>query len=250
MDLDKASKYSHIGTFILTAALFVLTAILVWPLVRPDSASAPQGGDAMTAMSLFVLAALFILIAAILNILATRNKRLKPAPNPPIVQQGIDTETHKKVIDKLNACESLVKHWQAEVGKEQLAHKEQVGIRDKRLGESQGQVGNLEQQLRVAQDKLDQFKTPRYRLKINRAEYTLLGKVGLDVTEVLDRMILDDRLVLDVPYNDIFRPDPWKHSLKHLIIDFSHGLKEFSVTVPENTKLTLPFPYDEISLSG
>jgi hypothetical protein len=97
----------------------------------------------------------------------------------------------------------------------------------------------------MAQDNLDQYSVPRGRLRIQNAEYSIPGNAGLDVKEKLESMILDDKLVLGaVPYNYIFYPDPFPGSPKQLQIDFSHGLGNFSVTVPENTKITLPFPYD------
>ncbi|SRR5712692_4464996 len=92
---------------------------------------------------------------------------------------------------------------------------------------------------------IDEFKTPKGRLRIKKAEYSAPDKAGVEVTEILKRLISeDDRLVLgNVIYNDMF-PDASKGVRKVLRIDFSHGLEDFSITVPENTKITLPFPYD------
>lgn len=152
-------------------------------------------------------------------------------------------DVHKKTLKELDECNSHLKHWKKEVDRVRLDLTGQKDTAEKLWKESEARAGNLEQQLRVAQDKLDGFTVPRGRLRIRKAEYSISGKVGLDVTETLERMILDERLDLDVLYNDIFRPDPWKHIPKQLTIEFTHGLKEFSVTVPENTKITLPFPY-------
>jgi len=254
MDLDKASNYSSIGTFILTAAIFILTAILVWPLVRPEAAessSAPQGGVAMTAISLFALAALFVLVAAVLNIAATRNKRDK-STNPALL--GIDPETHKKTIEKLTTCESEVRHWKDEVRRVGVSYASEKETLEKLWKESEGKANNLEQKLRVTQNKLDEFKTPRGRLKITKATYWIEHPETkeikeVDVTAVLDSLILDDTLSLNKLYQLIF-PEPLKHVKKKLTVDYLHGGRQFSVTVPESTKLVLPFPYDDIPFNG
>jgi len=150
---------------------------------------------------------------------------------------------HKKALKQLDECSSHLNHWKKEVDRVQLSFDGQKATIENAWKDSESRVSNLEQKLRVAQDKLDEFKSPRLRLKIKRAEYHMLGKVGLDVTHVLDQMVLDERLVLNVPYDEIFRPDPQPHVWKHLTIEFFHGIREFSVTVPQNAEITLPFPY-------
>jgi len=180
-----------------------------------------------------------LILAGLVSLRIWRGKSVVPIAEV----NGIDPKTHEQVVSKLGECESMVRHWQAEVGRMKTQSDEQIRIRDGQVNERGGKIGNLEQQLRVVQDKLDEFKSPRLRLKIKHAEYHMLGKVGLDVTDVLDQMVLDERLVLSVPYDEIFRPDPQPHVHKHLTINFSHGIKEFSVTVPQNARLTLPFPY-------
>jgi len=257
MDLDKASKYSHIGTFFLTAVLVVLTIILVWPFLRPDTAQTPssdQGGVAVIVMTVLVLTGLLILGGGILNILATRNKQSKPQKNGPSVLQGIDPETHKKVVDKLSECESTVRHWQDEVRRVDVTRIGEKETLEKLWKESEEKANTLEQRFQLAQSKLDEFTTPRGRLKINRARYWAkhpeTGEIkDVDVTEILDRLVLDEKLILSEIYQVMF-PDPLRHVRKNLTIEFSHGNREFSITMPESTKLTLPFPYDDIPFPG
>ena len=45
-------------------------------------------------------------------------------------------------------------------------------------------------------------------------------------------------------YKDFLLPDPKKGSPKKLTIDYLHDGLAFSVTVAENTILTLPIPYE------
>ena len=155
----------------------------------------------------------------------------------------------QELVNKLNQAESSVRHWEDEVRNVQLQSDGQIKIRDDQLSERGSKIADLEQKLRVAQNNLDGFTHPRGRLKLKLAKYHLPGKVqfGLDVLEMLDRMVLDEKLELDRGYNEIFRIDPYPGVPKFLTIEFSHGLREFSVTIPENTKLTLPLPYGEVA---
>ena len=155
----------------------------------------------------------------------------------------IDLEAYKDAIKKLNECESMVRHWKDEVRKVQLASSEQIRIRDEQLGERGGKIANLEQQLRVAQAKADECSTPRGHVEITHAEYKPLGQQGVGVTGQLRRLLLDERLTLNVPYNQIFYPDPFPGVPKELLIRYSHGLTDFAITVPEDTRITLPVPY-------
>lgn len=173
-----------------------------------------------------------------------RESDLEAQPHGKI--EGIDPARHKETVDKLNECEGLRRLEAGEVDKVKQHYEGQVEIAREQSAKSNARVSELEQQLRVSEDKLDDFKTPRGRLKIKHAEYHMLDKVGLDVTETLEQMILDDKLMLNAPYQTLFFPDPMRGVRKHLTIRFSHGLKEFVVMVPEDTKLTVPFPYGEI----
>jgi hypothetical protein len=221
---------------IMTATAMASAAVIIWLALRgsPHSPWFYAAAGALCSALVNVLA-----LAGLVSWRIWKNKT-SPRANE---SQGVDLQADKQTVDKLNECESMVRHWKDEVRKVRLHDEGQIKIRDDQLSERGGKIAELEQKLRVAKDKLDEFTTPRGRLKIKRAEYHMLGKVGIDVTEILDQMVLDEKLVLSVLYNDLFRPDPQRGVPKHLTIEFSHGIREFSVTVPENTKLTLPFPY-------
>jgi hypothetical protein len=60
-----------------------------------------------------------------------------------------------------------------------------------------------------------------------------------DVTLTLQSMVSGGRLQLDKRYNVLFG-DPIERVRKTLIVDYLHSGREISITVPENTKLTLP----------
>ncbi len=89
---------------------------------------------------------------------------------------------------------------------------------------------------------------PKGQLKIKRGWYHVPNKdLGIDVTQLLESMISDGNLRLgEKPYRLTFRPDPKVGTPKNLTVDYLHGAKEFSVTVPEDTQLTLPLPYAEL----
>lgn len=153
---------------------------------------------------------------------------------------------HEATREKLGKCESLRRLEAGEVDRVRKDYQGQLDLAREHTGESNARVSELEQQLRVVSDKLDDFTTPPgSSLKIKRGEYHLPGQVGVDVGETLDRMIWENRLVLNRLYRTLF-PDPKRGARKHLTIEFSHGTREFSVTVPEDTKLTLPFPYSDL----
>ena len=95
------------------------------------------------------------------------------------------------------------------------------------------------------------LKTPRRKLTITKGRYWVVdprtGEVKeSDVTETLNNLVLDNQLRLDNLYQFIFEGrDPLSWEKKTLTIDYSHGNRRFSVTVPENTILSLPFAYED-----
>jgi hypothetical protein len=239
--LAKLSHWSQILSFILA----------LWLVVRP----ARSWGTAFDRSNMDYLIPTALVLSLILAgalhfaaVIVGRRPRVNESPSGALDKSGVvDIEVYNETLNELIKRESELKHWKGEAEREKKFRTEQVEVRDQRITEHGSTVTNLEQKLRVAQDKLEGFTSPRGRLKIKRGEYHMLGKVGLDVTEKLDQMILDDRLILAVRYNDVFFPDPMRGVRKHLTIDFSHGTREFSVTVPEDTKLTLPFPYADLA---
>lgn len=124
---------------------------------------------------------------------------------------------------------------------------QQLTLHRKELQDERERVRLLDQKFRAAEEKLEEFTTPRGKLKVNKGRYWVKnpqtgGIEEEDVTEILDRLILDDKLVLNQLYQRIF-PDPLRGFRKNLTIDFSHGNREFSITIPESTIITLPFSY-------
>lgn len=256
-------------TALCTAGLLVCGAIpvgfQVWDRIFPPG---QQGRATMSGNWGWVVLAVAVLLGVALNLVAAfivkgkkdsivhqsseSTRLIELRDDLDVVKRDRDTAqtnlkncwaAQKKTLKELDECNSHLNHWKKEVDRVRISFDGQKETIEKAWKESESRVSNLEQQLRVAQDKVDGLTVPRGRLRIRKAEYSIPGKVGLDVTETLERMILDERLDLDVLYNDIFRPDPWKRIPKQLTIEFTHGLKEFSVTVLENTRITLPFPY-------
>lgn len=101
-------------------------------------------------------------------------------------------------------------------------------------------------ELRIKLDHLTEAtSTPPGNLVINTARYGVPGIYEEDVTSILAAMVQDNALVLTEYYND-FLPDKVQGRLKQLVIDYSHHGVPFSITVPENTRLKLPVPYQSV----
>jgi hypothetical protein len=84
---------------------------------------------------------------------------------------------------------------------------------------------------------------PRGQLIINQAHYGA-GAVWTDVSDVLRSRIYNDgsRLRLSDGYNDMFG-DPINGTPKILKIIYLYNGERFLVELPEDAKVTLPFPY-------
>jgi hypothetical protein len=79
-------------------------------------------------------------------------------------------------------------------------------------------------------------------LMIESGLYGVPGIHQEDVTAILAKMVTNNTLSLDGYYND-FLPDRVQTKRKQLHISYTHNGVSFSVTVPENTKITLPIAY-------
>jgi hypothetical protein len=90
--------------------------------------------------------------------------------------------------------------------------------------------------------RLEELTPPAGSLIIKSGLYGVPGIHEEDVTDTLAKMVVNNTLSLDGYYND-FLPDKVKGKIKQLKINYSHNGIAFSVTVPENTKITLPVAY-------
>jgi hypothetical protein len=90
--------------------------------------------------------------------------------------------------------------------------------------------------------RLEQLIAPPGDLVITSALYGVPGIHEEDVTDILAKMVVNNTLSLDGYYND-FLPDRVQTKRKQLKIDYAHNGVPFSVTVPENTRITLPIAY-------
>jgi hypothetical protein len=79
-------------------------------------------------------------------------------------------------------------------------------------------------------------------LMIESGLYGVPGIHQEDVTAILAKMVTNNTLSLDGYYND-FLPDRVQTKRKQLHISYTHNGVSFSVTVPENRKITLPIAY-------
>src|SRR6266536_30929 len=76
-------------------------------------------------------------------------------------------------------------------------------------------------------------------LVIKRALYGANGTYA-DVTAEIQSFVVNERLTIDKKYNDLFRHDPNPHKYKTLQIDYLQDGLQFSITVPEDARFTLP----------
>jgi hypothetical protein len=91
------------------------------------------------------------------------------------------------------------------------------------------------------------------RLKLKKVRYIAENKAEKDLTEFFeDRFFANGRLVIPPGlYRKLFGSlnDPSLGVPKLLQIEFVHAGTKFSVMLPENISITLPFPYGVTSES-
>lgn len=243
--LEKASHWAQIIGGVVAVVMLVL-----YVQAMPSTAWGALAFDRSTSVYLMpAFVGLCIVLAAVFHFLAVRHKKdFNPSPSTSTAE-GSNIAAHRQTVDKLNECESLLKHWKGEVEREQLMRKEQVEIRDRQIGEKGGRIGVLEQELRVTQDRLDAFTVPAGSIRIKKALWRAMTEDGtefnLDLKEFFeDRYVENGKLVIPKGlYRKMFPRDPLVGREKFLEIEFTHGGQWFFVILQENISVTLPFPY-------
>ena len=102
----------------------------------------------------------------------------------------------------------------------------------------------IEAERDALKEQIEKATTPPGNLVINAARYGVPGIYEEDVTEILAKMVEGNTITLKEYYND-FLPDKVKRKRKQLHIDYFHNGIAFSITVPENARITLPIAYKD-----
>lgn len=133
------------------------------------------------------------------------------------------------------------------------ARQHDLDTRKEELWREQQQTESLRANINSLKATLNTFSVPSGQLQLIDALYFVPGheSTGLDVLTIL-QSDMDNRgdgklwLGADELYQQHFRPDPEPRTPKVLRITYLHRGKQFSVTVPEDTRLVLPLPYNII----
>jgi hypothetical protein len=124
---------------------------------------------------------------------------------------------------------------------------------NEKLWQEQQQSARLRGDIDDLQAKLQDLSVPTGQMQLIDGLYFAPGYEadGLDVLKILQSDI-DNRgdgklwLGADELYQQHFRPDPKPHTPKLLRVGYLHRGRQFSVTVPEDTRMVLPLPYNVI----
>jgi hypothetical protein len=166
-----------------------------------------------------------------------------------VVLVGIELQRkvpqHEKTIANLEGKVAGLLHGEQTLGL-------QLSARTTELDRTGQVIGRLERDNEDLRKTLSGFAVPVGTFRMKSARYGAVDVDGrthqIDVLEFLeDRFIEDGKLRLPRKrYRKYFPDDPLPGKPKWLEIEYTHGGRKFLVTVPENTVLTLPFPYDEL----
>ena len=105
-------------------------------------------------------------------------------------------------------------------------------------------IGPIEADRDALKGQIEKATAPPGNLVINAARYGVPGIYEENVTGILAKMVEANTLTLKEYYND-FLPDKVQGKRKQLHIDYFHNGIAFSVTVPENARITLPIAYQD-----
>lgn len=200
------------------------------------------------------VAAAMHLIAAIIN--HRPPKALKDKA------EGVDPVKHKQAVDKLNECESLRRLEAGEVDRVKREYQDQLDLARKQYSDSNERSRILEQQLNASNSKVSELQNELYapsgRFRLKRVRYIATQSRGRDLSEAGrlpekdlteffdDKYVQNEKLIIPPGlYRKMFgtHNDPLIGVPKILEINYVHAGMEFSVLLPENISISIPFPY-------